>query len=648
MYPSFTGSARRPRQVNLSGRNTNPFAATAASKQSSSTQSTQHTVAHAQAERMQRHQERLRPPAARNIQRTWRGYRSRRQTNDAWRQEWDLRELALATAEGRRPPSDLDSVPYSNGEDCLAQISLLVHFASPREQSDRDRLILLARRYSSFARRTGSAAVSDAWTFPLLRLAKLTVSMLGAFKSRTNSDLSVVMELLSTLAATLPQQMATFSMQYFEALRAVASNSGGMYSMRAPIQGQWEDAIIALLRPALPKAEIVYRGFASQILRIAAIPEDSLQRISSASRVRDLTLAMAGPLTFTPPNVSPHSINREQLLWLVAYFVYFHRTANPFQERSSDNWYVQILSRYISFLAVDIAARIDRTADTSTIHSDESTSTSVSNPPFPPFVRNELLGLISQEHISSLLAKAAASADLKSEGLAARSQQASELAVYALTLLRAFPRKGDEIRMWLYFGSTSRKDTRSEASIPAIKYYYSAANQTSIYKLVRSDPNHAVPLLNPGSRRRANVLPPPDRDEQWQVILLFLELYPIVLKVMDDEDFLNGAVSTSNTESWTRRSALGLDQVKDLTVFLKNLAFSMYWNAPEIAGVEEPENKSSIAAYFGGDLAALSDNHPDGKSVRSQDATIAGLPWMTLSYMKEMVTGLLRMIYERE
>lgn len=648
MYPSFTGSARRPRQVNLSGRNTNPFAATAASKQSSSTQSTQHTVAHAQAERMQRHQERLRPPAARSIQRSWRGYRSRRQTKNAWRQEWDVRELALAAAEGRRPLSSLDPIPYNNEDDCLDQISLLVHFASPQEHSDGDRLILLATRYSSFARRTGSAAVSDAWTFPLLRLAKLTVSMLEPFKSRSHSDLSVVLELLSTLAATIPQQMASFSMQYFEALRAVASNSEGMYSMRAPNQGQWEDAIIALLRAVFPKAEIAYRGFASQILRIAAIPEDSLRRISSASRVRDLALAMASPLPFTPPNVSLHDMNREQLLWLVAYFIYFYRTANPFQERSSDTLYVRILSRYISFLAVDIASRIDRTANTSTIQSDESTSTSVSTPPFPPFVRNELLGLICQEHISGLLAKAAASADSEREALAVRSEQASELAVYALTLLRAFPRKGDEIRMWLYFGSTSRKDTRREPSMPAVKYYYNAANQTSIYKLVKSDPNYAIPLLNPGSRRRANAPALPDRDEQWQVILLFLELYPIVLKVMDDEDFLNGAISTNNTESWTRRSALGLDQVRDLTMFLKNLAFSMYWNAPEIAGVEEPENKSSIAAYFGGDVAALSDNHPDGKPVRSQDATIAGLPWMTLSYMRGMVTGLLRMIYERE
>ncbi|KAL8674393.1 MAG: hypothetical protein Q9168_001185 [Polycauliona sp. 1 TL-2023] len=556
MYPSFTGSARRPRQVNLSGRNINPFAATAAAKQSPSTQTTQHTVAHAQAERMQRYQDRLRPPAARTIQTSWRGYRSRTQTKAVWRQDWDLRELALAPAA---------PTPYKNEQDCLDQIKLFVHFACPRERTDGDRLILLARRYSTSAQPTGSAALSDAWIFPLLRLAKLTVSMLGPFKSRSYRDQAVLLELLSTIAATIPQQLASFSIPYFEALRTIASTSEGLYSLQAPNQRQWEDAVIALLRPALPNAEIAYRGFASQILRVAAIPKATLQRISSAFRVRDLALAI-----------------------------------------------------------------------------DEPVSIPASTAPFPPFVRNELLGLISQEHISGLLAKAVAPAD------SAISEQASELAVYALTLLRAFPRKADEIRMWLYFGSTSSKEANQERSMPAMKYYYNAAYSTSIYKLIKSDPNNTIRLLNPGAIRRANAPALPDRDEQWQVILLFLELYPIVLKVMDDEDFLNGANSTDDTESWTRRSALALEQVRDLTVFLKNLAFSMYWNAPEIAGVEEPENKSSIAAYFGGDVAALSDNHPDGRTVRLQDATIAGLPWMTLSYMRRMVTDLLRMIYERD
>ncbi|KAL8928966.1 MAG: hypothetical protein Q9172_000718 [Xanthocarpia lactea] len=649
MYPSFTGSARRPRQVNLSGRNTNPFASAATSKQSSSTQTTQHTLAHAHAERLQRYQERLRPPAARSIQRAWRGYRSRRQTTHVWRQEWDVKELADAAAEGREAPGIWDPTPYQSEQDCLDQLRLLVHFASPREPSDGDRVILFARRYASSAWPTRSAAASNAWTCLLLRLAKLAVSMLEPFKSRNHGDLNVILELLSAVVTIIPKQMASFSIQYFEALRGVASDSQGVYNLQVHHQEQWEEAIRALLRPVIPNATAAYEGFASQILRIARISQDTLQRMSDSIRVRDLVLAMRNSLSTTSPNNLLHSMSREELLWLVAYFIYFYRTGNSTQEGTSDTLYVSVMSKFISYLAADIASRIDGPTYTASTHNDDSTSASAESlPSLPNFLRNEILGLISQEHVSGLLARAGPRVGPGSETSAVKPEQASELAVYALTLLRAFPSKGDEIRMWLYFGSTSRKDSTVESSMPAMKYYYKAANQTSIYKLISRHPNHVISLLNPSIRRRTNALALPDRDEQWQVILLFLELYPIGLKVMDDEDFLNGANSSENTNSWTRRSALDLDQVKDLTIFLKNLAFSMYWNGPEIAGVEESDNKSSIAAYFSGDVAALSDNHPDGRSVRVNDATIAGLPWITLSYLKGMSTGLLRMIYERE
>ncbi|KAL8778138.1 MAG: hypothetical protein Q9213_007554 [Squamulea squamosa] len=631
-------------EVNLSGRNTNPFAATVASKQASSTQTTQHTVAHAHAERLHRHLERQRPPAAGIIQRSWRGYRSRRQTKHSWRQDWDIREGADSAAEGRGPPATWTPTPYKSEEDCLDQLKLLVHFASPQEQSDGDRLILFARRYASYVQRTGSAVASDAWTFPLLRLAKLSISMLKPFKLRSHSDLNVLLELLSTVTAIIPHQIASVSRQYFEALRGVASDSQGVYDMQGMNEKHWGEAIVAPLRPTVPNTATTYEAFASQILRLAGIPQDALEQMLNAIRVKDLVLAMGNPLSLIPRNKMHHSMNREELLWLVAYFIYFYRTANPTKEGSSDAVYISVLSKYVSLLAVDIASRVDAPTNISSAQINDSTFVSTDvPPPLPPFVQKEILSLISQRHVSGLLAQAAAPTDL-----AVNSEHTSELAVYALTLLRAFPRKGDEIRMWLYFGSTSRKDIEEEVPIPAIKYYYKAASQTSIYEMVRNDPNSAMVLLNPGTRRRVTTNTLPDRDKQWQVILLFLELYPIVLKVMDDEEFLTGAISADKTESWTRQSALALDQVQDLTLFLKNLAFSMYWNASEIAGVEEPETKSSIASYFSGNLTALSDNHPDGRSIRTQDATIADLPWMTLSYMKGMVTGLLRMIYERD
>lgn len=88
MFPTFTGSSRKGRNVNLSGQRTsNPFTST--SWGASSATGASKTVAHAQAERQQRQQERDRLRAAQRIQRTWRGHRVRRTLRDEQRQAID-------------------------------------------------------------------------------------------------------------------------------------------------------------------------------------------------------------------------------------------------------------------------------------------------------------------------------------------------------------------------------------------------------------------------------------------------------------------------------------------------------------------------------------------------------------------------------
>jgi ubiquitin-protein ligase E3 C len=123
MFQTFSGSSRRPRQVNLSGQNLNPFAA---SSWSPSASGTQKTVANAQQEREQRRQERERLNASKRIQRTWRGHRSRRQLADSRRAQWD-------EIEANRSQSSADGV-------LVGQAKLLVAFFSPRRRDDVGRL----------------------------------------------------------------------------------------------------------------------------------------------------------------------------------------------------------------------------------------------------------------------------------------------------------------------------------------------------------------------------------------------------------------------------------------------------------------------------------------------------------------------------
>jgi ubiquitin-protein ligase E3 C len=133
MFQTFSGSSRRPRQVNLSGQNVNPFAA---SSWTPSASGTQKTVANAQQERQQRQQERERLNASKRIQRVWRGHRVRSELADSLRKAWDDAEVAYAG-------------PGGTGPWLVQQTKLLIAFFSPRRQDDVGRLIGLSQRISA-------------------------------------------------------------------------------------------------------------------------------------------------------------------------------------------------------------------------------------------------------------------------------------------------------------------------------------------------------------------------------------------------------------------------------------------------------------------------------------------------------------------
>lgn len=125
MFQTFSGSSRRPRQVNLSGQNVNPFAA---SSWTPSASGTQQTVANAQQERQQRQLERERLNASKNIQRTWRGYRARTELAESRRALFDDTRVA-----------DTGSNGYAS---LLAQRTrLLLSFFNRRRTDDIGRII---------------------------------------------------------------------------------------------------------------------------------------------------------------------------------------------------------------------------------------------------------------------------------------------------------------------------------------------------------------------------------------------------------------------------------------------------------------------------------------------------------------------------
>lgn len=153
MFPTFSGSSRRPRQVNLSGQNTNPFATIGAA-------GTQQAIAAAQRERQIRQLERDRLTASKKIQKTWRGHKVRRELAEARRKQWDTDAVTGA------PVSQL--------------LTVLMTFFSPRKDDDIRRLQGLADQIS---RENQSFMSSRDIQLQLPRLANITLQALEAVRS---------------------------------------------------------------------------------------------------------------------------------------------------------------------------------------------------------------------------------------------------------------------------------------------------------------------------------------------------------------------------------------------------------------------------------------------------------------------------------
>lgn len=605
-----------------------------------------------------RQQERERPPAATKIQRTWRGHKERKQAKAIWRQEWNYREGWEPGGPSETPGSrsQLTAPAYASEEECLGSLRLLIQFASSEKELDIQCLDHFTVRYLQSTRMQPSRYPADVWTYPLLRLAKLSLATLSAKRNpplctRFVDDL---VALLNTVAKAVPRELASISHDYFRTLAQAAI--GSQCSNPRSI----ESAALALLQPVSDRTEKAYEGFASEFLATPGLPAmfGSLDGFGRGIQYRTLAAALNKILSRSSHDDILQLKPRESLLWLLAYSIYFRRFAYFDKQKTADSpdvQYVKIVSRLISFLADDIGTRIEIPSHWHS--SDSSISAPVASPvePLPAFVRSEILTLIKQENVSNLLANFDVMPP-SSESVSATPSETSALASYALTLLRAFPRRGDEIRMWLFRGSTSRgpsSTTHAAKSLPAIKYFYQVASKSKIYQQISKDPRETISMLRPDKPqdRENNAsysVTDESRDQQWRVILLFLELYTFVLKIMDDEEFLAGTSAYNEQWSWTRKSALPLDQVKDLTMFLKNLSFSMYWNASEIAGIEAAEVKTSLAEYFGGNKAAQNEQRQEEVPAKLEDMSIAGVSGMTLVYIKGLVTGVLRMIYERE
>lgn len=663
MYPSFTGNARKPRNVNLSGRQSNPWTKLAASQNSSITPGSQHSLAHAQAERIQRQQERDRHKASILIQRTWRSYSSRTKTKEGWRKEWDYHEVARTKGtrginqlveEGIKGPSEPES--YDSASECFSQMRLLVHFVEIKIEMDCMRLAYHFRALKNTLEVVPDLATGDPWSAQLQRLEMLTLDALT--QSKIVQDCTIIfLDGLFLLSKLIPRRMARHALKYYFVLGKVAKRILPLESQRMSFRDAIARNVFALLRPVGPETATAYRAFSLELLSKPDILDSlgNIDYIANNINPRLLASSILRLWQDSGSNEVTSTKKNDSSLWLLSHFLYIRSHARKLgfvTSLAEDLDSVKLITALLGPHTDQISRRAEL-GDGIIGQAENSLTTR----PLPLFIRTQLSELVEKTCIQSLLTDVPnISGSLAPEPA---FERASDLAAYALTLLRAFPNKADDIRIWLLNGSGTSSDA-SGFKRSAIMMLWSAAMGTSVFKKIIQSHRNAIEAMRPPLTTLNFEQVPASGEKlelwnrEWTVVLLFFEIYTFVVKSTDDEDFVSGMESFSSSTqnpsiSSLRGRALPLKAVENIVGFLRNMALPLYLNSAELVGNEsEADDATRLSAFFGTSSVASPNKSDNAKTGRRRGEALAGSDGVTKDYLQGLVTGVLRTIHDKE
>lgn len=459
--------------------------------------------------------------------------------------------------------------------------------------------------------------------------------------------------LLSKILETQPQITPRIARKYFEVLASLAR--------KVKSSGESRQLLLESVRIALadhkdlpnnqPLLLDTYSSFALGFLTSPHLSDNlgGFDQLATYVDAKMLSNAIAKPET----SRAVFSLESNLRLWLLAHYIRLQRLQRG---RNHDPSFVRAISTLLSSSSSDIVDRIG--ADDDAKPGDDDIDDQPVVTPLPHFVKAEVVTLVNRESIVELLDKFDQDYISPSDGPVLVDDDASLLASYALTLLRIFPTLGDEIRMWLYQGSA--RGSERKGRLPAVKLFWQVMSQTETFTAIAADSKLAISLLRPYEQPLSAAMGQQDlrRARDWQSILLFLELYAFVLKFTDDEEFLSGgSVSVYEADkpvSRSRASALPLDSVKVLTMFLKNLSFTMYFNASELIGESQHSNPGGLGAYFDATSTANADNknrpvlQENGERKSDDQRGFLGVAGMSFTNVRGIVTRVMGMLYERD
>ncbi|KAJ4392995.1 ubiquitin-protein ligase (E3) [Gnomoniopsis smithogilvyi] len=606
-FPTFSGSSRRPRNVNMSGqKNLNPFAATAWTPSASSTASK--TVAGAQAERRQRQLERDKLKAAENIQRTWRGHRVRRNLRDKRREEMD----SLYTDDILRSNIELRS--------SLA-LPLAITALDSSRPDDQERL----SRFAMDLEASGGTILKTANNTQINKLAR----QLLAVPSPSNRQVprSIFVTLVTIFEARFDavqnclDRLYTVVGAYCQNGDVKDAESLGLLerAILAPItrdSGTWASKSFALCFLTQPKLEL----FESNVFAFAK--NFNVEKVASA-----IVEAYTTGWGFSQPV--------DARLWLLAHFIALGNGKRD----------VSLGSSYLNAIYLQLSSLLP-TLKKHHIGQGPTTTTDTSDEPhqrLPPFIEKAVESLVARDEISHILERFTTNFSGSSQE---EHTEASFLAAYILTLIRCFPALSDDIRMKLYMADNPSNVGQQNS----VKFFWNAMVHTRIFSIIQSDQqgNTLALLQRKHFKQLGTIEDHVVWDREWRAIFLFLELYVFVLRLADDEDFASPWASVSDLDNGStsrlRQCMLNLSELKGLTLFLRNLAFTLYYNANDL---QNHAAKTSERAHPS--VTSVDDLFSPSVQTRKKPPetynVISGLDFDTF---RNTISTAMRMVYERD
>ncbi|QLI67339.1 uncharacterized protein G6M90_00g038850 [Metarhizium brunneum] len=609
MFSTFTGSSRRPRNVNLSGQAGNPFANTSWSPAVVS--NTTKTVSDAQAEREKRHLERQRLKAAGRIQRTWRGHLARRNLADERRVVFDnLYRNSSGISVAERLP---------------VAFNLLLSFFSRRSDVDIQRSCLFARDCESA--HTEHIAPRGVHRSRLGQLASILVSTLHfvASEKALTSDVSILLKLITRLTVYDSHAMRNSLDQYYTALAS-------LYSKREA--EKWNELLFASLATPLQAksgSRAAYKALAFNFFTRGDLYlfENNNLLLSRAINAGKLAESICSVYGSSPPTLP----SRGSLLWLLAHYIGLGRASLDSSARLA---YLRALLVQLSFLSSEISIRMSFKPQVD--DSDDEIERS-SLRALAPYISSQLLSLVDHDGISNVLSDFSSNL---ARSATEESYGTSLLAGYILTLLHCFPAKADDTRMRLFL----EQIPTVTGHVPTVKFLWQIMRQTSVFTKLRTESENPLEVIRRYLQSSSQLSQDSTEEQEWRVILLFLELYTFILRLSDDEDFLSGMktqiIDSGASDSRLRQCSLSLVDVEALTTFLKNAAFVLLYQARDLSQSQKTTDtatKSRLDSYFG------AEKH---RSVSAEIATSPASTKVDLDGLRAIITTAIKMLYERD